>query len=74
MVCAQSNMAVDWISEKLVDRGVPVLRIGNPIRVNDKCLLLPMNAVLKAIPIIRNYGVSESNTRALRTFAQRSGT
>lgn len=38
-----------------------------------KCLLLPMNAVLKAIPIIRNYGVSESNTRALRTFAQRSG-
>ncbi|KAA5655846.1 AAA family ATPase, partial [Pseudomonas aeruginosa] len=25
MVCAQSNMAVDWISEKLVDRGVPVL-------------------------------------------------
>lgn len=24
-----------------------------------KCLLLPMNAVLKAIPIIRNYGVSE---------------
>lgn len=66
-------MAVDWISEKLVDRGVPVLRIGNPTRVNDKCLLLPMNAVLKAIPIIRNYGVSESNTRALRTFAQRSG-
>ena len=38
MVCAQSNMAVDWISEKLVDRGVPVLRIGNPTRVNDKML------------------------------------
>lgn len=38
LVCAQSNMAVDWISEKLVDRGVPVLRIGNPSRVNDKML------------------------------------
>ncbi len=38
LVCAQSNMAVDWISEKLVDRGVPVLRIGNPTRVNDKML------------------------------------
>ncbi len=38
MVCAQSNMAVDWISEKLVDHGVPVLRIGNPSRVNDKML------------------------------------
>ena len=38
LVCAQSNMAVDWISEKLVDRGIPVLRLGNPTRVNDKML------------------------------------
>lgn len=38
LVCAQSNTAVDWISEMLVDRGVPVLRIGNPTRVNDKML------------------------------------
>ena len=38
LVCAQSNTAVDWIAEKLVDRGVPVLRIGNPTRVNEKML------------------------------------
>lgn len=38
LVCAQSNMAVDWISERLVDRGVEVLRLGNPARVNDKML------------------------------------
>ena len=38
LVCAQSNMAVDWISEKLVDRGINVLRLGNPTRVNDKML------------------------------------
>lgn len=38
LVCAQSNTAIDWIAEKLVDRGVPVLRIGNPSRVNDKML------------------------------------
>lgn len=38
LVCAQSNMAVDWISEKLTDRGINVLRIGNPSRVNDKML------------------------------------
>ena len=38
MVCAQSNMAVDWISEQLADRGVSVLRIGNPSRVTDKML------------------------------------
>ncbi|MCF0160312.1 MAG: AAA family ATPase [Bacteroidaceae bacterium] len=38
LVCAQSNMAVDWISERLLDHGVNVLRIGNPTRVNDKML------------------------------------
>lgn len=38
MVCAQSNTAVDWISELLADRGVSVLRIGNPVRVTDKML------------------------------------
>ena len=38
MVSAQSNTAVDWIAEKLVDRGIPVLRIGNPTLVNDKML------------------------------------
>ena len=38
LVCAQSNMAVDWISEKISDRGINVLRIGNPTRVNDKML------------------------------------
>lgn len=38
LVCAQSNMALDWISEQLVDRGINVLRIGNPTRVNDKML------------------------------------
>ncbi len=38
LVCAQSNMAVDWIAEKLCDRGVNVLRIGNPTRVTDNML------------------------------------
>lgn len=38
LVCAQSNSAVDLICERLVDRGIKVLRIGNPTRVNDKML------------------------------------
>ncbi|HXK75891.1 MAG TPA: AAA domain-containing protein [Bacteroidaceae bacterium] len=36
LVCAQSNMAIDWIAEKLIDRGVPILRIGNPSRITKK--------------------------------------
>ena len=50
MVCAQSNMAVDWICEKLVDRGVPVLRIGNPTRVNDKMLSFTYERKFEAHP------------------------
>lgn len=38
IVCAQSNMAVDWISERLSERDVSVLRIGNPSRVTDSML------------------------------------
>lgn len=38
LVCAQSNMAVDWISEKLSERGINILRIGNPTRVTDRML------------------------------------
>lgn len=38
LVCAQSNTAVDWIAEQLSERGLSVLRVGNPTRVNDKML------------------------------------
>lgn len=38
MVCAPSNAAVDWISEQLMRRGVPVLRVGNPMRMSDEML------------------------------------
>jgi hypothetical protein len=50
LVCAQSNMAVDWISEKLVDRGVNVLRIGNPTKVNDKMLSFTYERRFEAHP------------------------
>jgi len=50
LVCAQSNIAVDWISEKLVDRGVPVLRIGNPTRVNDKMLSFTYERLFESHP------------------------
>ncbi|MBR0037758.1 MAG: AAA family ATPase [Bacteroidales bacterium] len=38
LVCAQSNAAVDWISEQLLARGISVLRVGNPMRVSDSLL------------------------------------
>ena len=50
LVCAQSNMAVDWISEKLVDRGINVLRIGTPTKVNDKMLSFTYERRFEAHP------------------------
>lgn len=38
MVCAPSNVAVDWISEQLSRRGIHVLRIGNPLRISTEML------------------------------------
>lgn len=38
MVCAQSNTAVDWICQQLSDRGISVLRVGNPSRVTEAML------------------------------------
>lgn len=58
IVCAQSNTAVDCISEKLVDRGINVLRIGNPLVSMTRCSLSHMNAVSSRIRIIPNYGAS----------------
>lgn len=63
LVCAQSNMAVDWISEKLVDRGINVLRIGNPSRVNDKMLAFTYERRFEAHP---DYPALWSIRKALR--------
>ena len=67
LVCAQSNMAVDWISEKLVDRGIPVLRIGNPTRVNDKMLSFTYERRFEAHP---DYPQLWSIRKALRDLRE----
>ena len=38
LVCTASNLALDWIVEKLQEKQIQVLRIGNPIRVSEKVL------------------------------------
>ena len=68
LVCAQSNMAVDWISEKLVDRGVNVLRIGNPSRVNDKMLSFTYERRFESHP---DYPQLWSIRRAIRDLYAR---
>ncbi len=66
LVCAQSNMAVDWISEKLVDRGINVLRIGNPTRVNDKMLSFTYERRFEAHPDYPHLWAIRKAIRELR--------
>lgn len=67
LVCAQSNMAVDWISEKLQDRGVAVLRIGNPTKVTDKMLACTYERRFESHP---DYPELWSIRKAIRQLRQ----
>ena len=71
LVCAQSNTAVDWISEKLVDRGVNVLRIGNPTRVNDKMLSFTYERRFENHPLYPELWSIRKNLRELGSRARR---
>lgn len=71
LVCAQSNMAVDWISEKLVDRGISVLRIGNPTRVNDKMLSFTYERRFEAHPDYPELWSVRKAIRELRTLRKK---
>ena len=71
LVCAQSNMAVDWISEKLVDRGINVLRIGNPTRVNDKMLSFTYERRFEAHPDYEMLWAIRKAIRELRAHRKR---
>ena len=72
LVCAQSNMAVDWISEKLVDRGLNVLRIGNPSRVDDKMLSFTYERRFEAHPDYPQLWAIRKAIRDLRAAKKHS--
>ena len=71
LVCAQSNMAVDWISEKLVDRGINVLRLGNPTRVDDKMLSFTYERRFEAHPDYPHLWAIRKAIRDLRSHRAR---
>jgi superfamily I DNA and/or RNA helicase len=62
LVCAPSNTAVDLLTEKLAERGVNVIRMGNPSRISDLLLKHTLDARVMAHP-------SYSKMRAMRQTA-----
>ena len=63
LVCAPSNTAVDLLTEKLAERGVKLIRMGNPSRVSDLLLAHTLDARVMAHP-------SHGRMRAMRQTAQ----
>ena len=63
LVCAPSNTAVDLLTEKLAERGVNVIRLGNPSRVSDLLLEHTLDARVMAHS---SYG----EMRAMRQTAE----
>jgi len=62
LVCAPSNTAVDLLTEKLAERGVNVIRMGNPSRVSSLLLAHTLDARVIAHP-------SYSKMRSMRQTA-----
>ncbi|MFN5445355.1 MAG: AAA domain-containing protein [bacterium] len=63
LVCAPSNTAVDLLTEKLAERGVKVIRMGNPSRVSDLLQKHTFDAAVMAHP-------SYSKMHAMRQAAE----
>ncbi|MDQ7083298.1 MAG: AAA domain-containing protein [Aquificota bacterium] len=59
LACADSNVAVDNILERLIERGVRAVRIGNPVRVYEKLRKHTLEEVLKEEP---GFGKSLTST------------
>lgn len=70
MVCAQSNLAVDWICGKLQDRGVQVLRIGNPARVEEKMLSSTYERIFEEHPDYPLLWSIRKNIREMRSLSE----
>lgn len=71
LVCAQSNMAVDWICEKLIERGIQVLRIGNPARINPAVLASTFEKKFEDHPDYPLIWKIRKDIRDLRSSASR---
>lgn len=70
LVCAPSNTAVDLLTEKLAERGVNVIRMGNPSRVSDLLLEHTLDAQVMAH---RNYNELRSMRQTADQYREMAG-
>ncbi|MBC6699413.1 AAA domain-containing protein [Hymenobacter puniceus] len=70
LVCAPSNTAVDLLTEKLAERGVNVIRMGNPSRVSDLLLQHTLDAQIMAH---KSYAELRSLRQTAEQYREQAG-
>ena len=50
LVCAPTNSAVDLLTEKLLELGIDVMRMGHPARISDELMSSSMDGKIAASP------------------------
>lgn len=61
LVCAPTNTAVDLLTEKLMEQGLQVLRIGNPARVSEDLLSTTLDGRIMASPYYKDIKTLRKN-------------
>jgi ATP-dependent RNA/DNA helicase IGHMBP2 len=70
LVCAPSNTAVDLLTEKLAERGVNVIRMGNPSRVSDLLLQHTLDAQIMSH---KSYAELKSMRQTAEQYREMAG-
>ncbi|MEI6021907.1 MAG: AAA domain-containing protein, partial [Bacteroidota bacterium] len=54
LVCAPTNSAVDVLTEKLVELGIDVLRLGHPARISEQLMQTSVDGKVSASPYFKD--------------------
>jgi ATP-dependent RNA/DNA helicase IGHMBP2 len=54
LVCAPTNSAVDLLTEKLLELGIDVLRLGHPARISDELMGSSMDGKISSSPYYKD--------------------
>lgn len=71
LVCSPSNLAVDLMTEKLAERGINVLRLGNPVRVSENLLKNTLDAKVAADPSFKEIKQYRKQADEYRNMASK---
>lgn len=71
LVCAPSNAATDLLTEKLAEKGLNVVRIGNVSRVDEQLLGHTMEGILQTLPEMQEVKKMKIEAAKMRRDAER---